>query len=424
MIFSIHIIERPDRIPIDNFIRALKKFDHKVVLVTNIDSELSTERGDHFYVCNFDPNHYQQEILEIVKKHQVDLVLSNNDWALEPVSFLSAHLGYTAFTARSARTATDKWQSYEFAISENIPMLKSALLKDLNDFDREELQGFPVVIKPSFSTGRIEAEGFDYTFHSDIQALKLWLREKDFLDRLLALNKIPDFFGCRLLQRALDFKDHLNVNVAIIQGQVHSLLMNHIFYDRKFTAFEVAAGGPALITENLRSNILKTIQKYVDKLEIKNSFACFQFLVDDNLVCYPNDIHLRLGETFSMMMSRFHPEILNECVQGFLGRPFSIPPFEGHFFKGSFDLEPGKIRSVTLPDSKKFGVELYNMHKIQPGQVVPEQSNYDYFDAYFLIRDSVSLENCKEKARQFKMNIHVEYEANLSSVFDPLRTNS
>jgi hypothetical protein len=402
---------------VDAFVGALVNGGFEVVVVSSGRNPAPnggfTTAPHVFYELDFSKPDRDDRLIAIAQKHGVQFAHSLGDWAANGIARMNAALGLPGFTLQAFRTLVNKDLAYEFSVANGIRMPKSKVIRSEADFDDSELQ-VPVIIKPTYGTGMYQVEEYDYQIYPTLAEFRAALTAQGELETFLATNRKPGFFGSHMVQKYVLQEKFVMVNFAYIQGKTEILQIGRHYYPAPYVIKPYAVGTPEIISEKLRAEILRIIETYRTKLGIDNSFASIQFLVDEDEIPYPIDIHLRLGEAKGMLLATFEAEVLAQAVRGMIGLPYELKREGARYsLKYSFLLTPGKFDEIEFPrtDSR---LQLCNLSELCDPKEVPSDPSFESLGSYFILtttgEEGASLkERCWEEARKFLAETRVHY---------------
>lgn len=391
---------------VDSFIQVLEDAGFETVVVSNHEHHPLTRQPAAFYALDFSRPERNDQIVEIARKHRVKFAHSLGDWAANAIGNLNAVLGLPGFRNPALKTVINKDSAYEFAVQNGIRMPLSKNIKTRDEFDDPELQ-CPIIIKPTHGTGMVKIRNYDYLIFPSLLEFRDHLAETGQLDEFLENNRHPGFFGSHMVQKYVLHDRFVMVNFAYIQGKIEILQIGRHYYPAPYVIKPYAVGTPEVISDSLKTEILRIIRTY-QKLGIDNTFASIQFLVDENEVPYPIDVHLRLGEAKGMLMATFEPRILAEAVRGMMGLPYDVSSKRSVYsLKYSLLLKPGKFDDIQFP--KEDRVILCNMEHLMDEKEIPADPSFESLGSYFICTSPVSKESCWAEAKSFLERTKVTY---------------
>jgi len=208
----------------------------------------------------------KQANYEFAKQHQVDGVMTlSSELAVPVVAYVADKLGLNSgLTENIAYKATNKNAMHEVFSKNNVACPQGAKVQKLEQvLEFIEVNGFPVVIKPSDSSGQ--------------KGIGIYFDEPPLAQAIVEAIKYSTD-GTALVEEFIEGPE-INVTAAVIGGEAHILSLSHrVTAAPPHFGIAIAHKSPLEISADLQQDVIKVAKQAIKSIGLQNGIAYPQII--------------------------------------------------------------------------------------------------------------------------------------------------
>src|SRR5215510_4014485 len=250
-------------------IQTAKKLGYHVITTGNLPELIGHAYADEYHNCDFSD---VKAVLKLAEKLKIDAVVScSNDFVLITAAYVGEKMGLPGHdTYENALTLNHKHRFKKYALANKLPVAKTQFFNSKNDaLDWFQPDLLPLIIKPVDLTGGKGVSKAE-THEEYIAAI----------NTAFSQSRVGHIVGEQfIVGTQYSFSSFL-----VDQKVVFAFSDNEFSYKNPFLVSTSAA--PALYIDEVKNQIVETIEKVAAQLNLRDGLFHVQYLLDANHKLY------------------------------------------------------------------------------------------------------------------------------------------
>lgn len=307
------------------------------------------------------------------------------DFATPLVGKLNRELSLPGPNDHQYAQANDKLNWATLARSEGLDTLREKVPLSWADL-QDPLWDFPLIVKPSKSTGAVSNRPYGYRFFANLSAFRHYLEKENLVDEFLTSNQRGGYFGKFFLQEQVNHETWGHQGITIIDGKVTFNELHHRYLEPyPWQTLQYASIGPMPLTLPQRLHAEKVTRILTEKIGFNQTGISFDIIESRSGKIYTGDVNTRFGSTFTTFMPMRGYDYLCEALKGFVGQSHTLAPSPVAYLRHKIPTEPGKILEAKWPENLPENIRIEGKDAFKPGLIVPEKTGRLNWSAEALI---------------------------------------